>query len=49
MTLPDPTRDPAYAAALLRRASVLQAEASAVVARLDLLGMLQASDGLARH
>ena len=42
MTLPDPIRDPDYAAALLRRAAELEAEASAVVARLDLLGMLQA-------
>jgi hypothetical protein len=42
MTLSDPTRDPAYAVELLRRAAELEAEANAVVARLDLLGMLQA-------
>ena len=40
MTLPDPTRDTAYAAMLRRQAAALQAEANAVVTRLDLLGML---------
>jgi hypothetical protein len=40
MTVPDSTRDPDFVSELLRRAAELEAEASAVVTRLDLLGML---------